>query len=147
MTDNSPKAVVLRTSEVFDGTIPGVDRYLEFFAEDAVWEFSPTPERSDWARIESKPAARALYHRVYSGVRDGLNETLNVIAEGDLVVLEGRWTSTAARDMNGVAAGTRRRHDFTTLFTVRDGLIVHARQYAVTPIMVTSDSPTGGRSQ
>lgn len=143
MGDNSPKALVLRATAVFDGTIPGIDRYLEFFAEDAVWEFSPTQERSDWARLEGKSAARTLYHGVYSGVRDGMSEILNVVAEGDLVVLEGRWTSTAARDMNGVAAGTRRRHDFTTLFTVRDGLIVHARQYVVTPIVVAVDSPTG----
>lgn len=143
----TPKEVALRATEVFDGTIPGIDRYLEFFDEDAVWEFSPTSERPDWARIEGKQAARRLYHRVYSDRRDGLNETLNVVAEADLVVIEGRWTSTLARDENGIAAGTRRRHDCTTILTVRHGLIVQARQYCATPVVVAPDAQTEGGTQ
>lgn len=125
----TPKEIVLEASACFDGTIPGIDRYLEYFAEEAVWEFSPSAESPSWLRIEGKEEARKLYRAVYATRAQGESATRSVVAEGNTVVVEASWTSTLTDAANGLPAGTRRRFDFVAIYGVADGLIDSFRQH------------------
>ncbi len=128
MTDNSPKAIVLRANELFDGTDAGTDRFLEMFAESAVWEFAPTTESPQWRRVEGREAARALYYFVYRQRRDVSVTVHEVVAEGDTVALVGTMWNTLTVDARGFPAGSRLRFEYASIFKVRDGLIVSAKQ-------------------
>lgn len=126
----------MAASDEFDGSLEGIDRYLEYFAETATWEFSPTAENPTWVRIEGKEAARTLYKQIYDRVRDGVSTVHDILEDDDRVALAGTWESTTTVQVSDIPAGTRRRHDFVTLFRVSDGLIVRAAQYGVTPQVV-----------
>ena len=127
----------MAASREFDGSLEGVDRYLEYFAETAIWEFSPTAENPTWVRIEGKDAARALYKQVYSQVRDGVSTVHDILEDDHRVALAGTWESTTTVQIRDIPAGTRRRHDFVTLFRVSGGLIVRAAQYGAAPQVVS----------
>ncbi|MBK6561303.1 nuclear transport factor 2 family protein [Candidatus Amarobacter glycogenicus] len=58
--------------------------------------------------------------------RDGLNETLNVVAEADLVVIEGRWTSTLARDENTPGPADCRSHRPTRSHRPGEAVLRHS---------------------
>ncbi|KAA0241351.1 hypothetical protein EDM76_00025 [bacterium] len=135
MTDTSPKAVVLRAMNLFDGSRAGTDRYLGMFAESAVWEFAPTAESPRWSRVEGKEAARALYYRVYDQ-RHGVSSTVHeVVAEGDSVVVAYTYSGTVSADVPGFPAGSRRNFECVNLYKVRDGLIVRCVQYTGSPVL------------
>ncbi|MCE7928312.1 MAG: nuclear transport factor 2 family protein [Dehalococcoidia bacterium] len=135
MTDNSPRAVVLRATDLFDGTLAGTDRYLEMFADSAVWEFAPTAESPRWSRVEGKKAARALYQRVYDQRSDVSSTIHEVVTEGDTVVVTYTYSGTVSADVPGFPAGSRRNFEAVNLYTVSDGLIVRYVQYTGSPVL------------
>ena len=125
MTDNSPKAVVLRMIDLYNDHSPDVyvtERFLELYSETIVQEFVATA-RIPARRLVGKQAARENLAAISAWFRNSHTEVHEVVAEGDRVVMRYTWTGTVTRDMPGFAAGSNVRADGSDFFTVRDGLI------------------------
>jgi len=127
MTDNSPKAVVLRSFELYNDHSPDVyidvEKFLESFADDYATEFAATP-RSPARRLAGKQANRETIAAISTWLRDSHTEVHEAVAEGDRVAVRHTWTGVVTRDVPGFTAGTKLRADGSDFYTVRDGLIV-----------------------
>lgn len=126
MTDTTPKAIVLRSIELYNDHPPEVyvtERFLELFADDYVSVFTATP-RLPARRVVGKQANRENIAAISKWFRNSHTELHELLAEGDRVVIRHTWTATVTRDMPGFPAGSTVRADGSDFYTVRDGLIV-----------------------
>jgi len=126
LTDNSPKAVVLRHIELYSDGTPdsyGSDRWLDVWAEDSAQEFLPSAQFPKGMRFEGKAAIRENLREVSATWRDRRQVVHDIIAEGDRVALLSTWSAFPATDLGPIKAGTRMRLECTDFFRVKDGLI------------------------
>lgn len=146
MTDNSPKAVVLRSFELYNDHSPDVyidvEKFLESFADDYVAEFAATP-RSPARRLAGKQANRENIAAISTWLRDSHAEVHEAVAEGERVAVRYTWTGIVTHDLPAFTAGTKLRADGTGFYTVRDGLMVEMVD-VMGPILA-AESETGGR--
>ena len=127
MTDNSPKAVVLKHIELYSDGTPesyGSERWLDVWAEDAVQEFLPSAQFPKGMRFNGKAAIRQNLAQVSATWRDRRQVVHDIVAEGDRVALRSTWSAFPAKDLGSIPAGTRMRLECTDFFRVRGGLIV-----------------------
>ena len=130
MTDNSPKAIVLRMlDQAMLDTLHGTAKFLDSFTDSAVWEYAPTAGAPQWRRLQGKEARRAAYHRVYDQAIDTTMTIHEVVAEGGSVAVAYAFGVTFATDRPGLPGGTRALAECVNMFQVRDGLIVSEKQY------------------
>ena len=130
MTDNSPKAIVLRMlDQAMLDMLHGTAEFLDSFADSAVWEYAPTAGAPQWRRLQGKEARRAAYHRVYDQATDTTMTIHEVVAEGGSVAVAYAFGVTFATDRPGLPGGTRALAECVNMFQVRDGLIVSEKQY------------------
>ncbi|MBK9344356.1 MAG: nuclear transport factor 2 family protein [Dehalococcoidia bacterium] len=130
MTDNSPKAIVLRMlDQAMLDMLHGTAEFLDSFADSAVWEYAPTAGAPQWRRLQGKEARRAAYHRVYDQATDTTMTIHEVVAEGGSVAVAYAFGVTFATDWPGLPAGARAVFECVNLFAVSDGLIVSEKQY------------------
>lgn len=127
MTDNSPKAVVLRSIEFYNDHPPevylDVEKFLSLWSDDCVQEFAATPQ-TPARRVFGKQPTRDNVAALSVWLRDSQTEVHEAVEEGDRVAVRYTWTGIVTRDVPGFAAGTMLRADGTGFYTVRDGLIV-----------------------
>lgn len=127
MIDNSPKAVVLRSIDLYNDHPPevyvDVEKFLSAWSEDCVQEFAATPQ-TPARRVVGKQPTRDTVAGLSTWLRDSHTEVHEAIAEGDRVAIRYTWTGVVTRDVPGFNAGTKLRADGTGFYTVRDGLIV-----------------------
>lgn len=127
MTDNSPKAVVLRSIDLYNDHPPevyvDVEKFLAPWSEDCVLEFAATPQRPA-RRLAGKQANRENIAAISTSLRDAHTEVHDAIAEGARVAVRYTWTGIVTRDVPGFVVGTKLRADGTGFYTVRDGLVV-----------------------
>lgn len=100
MTNNSPKAVVLEMIRSFDKT----GRYLDYYADDAVWHFAPTAESPQWRRVDGKAARRALHHQVYDSATFLDMSVVQAVEDGNDVAVHYtfRMESPATASLGGL---------------------------------------------
>jgi hypothetical protein len=70
---------------------------------------------------------------------------LNLVAQGDQVVLEQIWQGTAAAAVEPLRPGDRVRFRVVSFFTLRDGLIIKQTDYVI-PLPGENQSDIGGTS-
>ncbi len=130
MTDNSPKAIVLRMLDqrMLD-MLHGTAEFLDSFAETAVWEYAPTADVPQWRRVEGKEARRAAFHRAYNQTIDATRTVHDVVAETGSVAVAYAFGVTFAADRPGLPAGARAVFECVNLFAVSEGLILSEKQY------------------
>lgn len=141
MTDISPKAVVLRSIELYNDHPPEVyvtEDFLELYADDYVCEFAATT-RSPARRLAGKQANRENIAAISKWLRNSRTELHEVLAEGDRVVIRHTWTGVVTHDFPGFAAGTKVRADGADFYTVKDGLIVEVVD-VMGPVLPAADS-------
>lgn len=138
MTENSPKAVALEMIRSFDRT----GRYLDSYADDAVWHFAPTAESPQWRRVDGKAARRALHHQVYDSATFLDMSVVQAVEDGNDVAVHYtfRMESPATASLGG-----RVRVEVTTFYSVRDGLIVAQKQFSGPTIPDTGSDEGGGQ--
>ena len=130
MTDNSPKAIVLRMlDQAMLDTLHGTAKFLDSFTDSAVWEYAPTAGAPQWRRLQGKEARRAAYHRVYDQAIDTTTTVHEVVAEGGSVAVAYTFGVSFAADRPGLPAGVHGLFECVNLFAVSDGLIVSEKQY------------------
>jgi len=115
------KAVVLRLIEAFNG------RRLDLLEDVLHPEFRG---RGISAFVPDKPevgpdARRKLYETFYQAIPDARGEVLDVVAEGDKVVLVDRFGGTHRGEFLG-RPGTGNRIEWTAIhiYTIRDGRVL-----------------------
>lgn len=127
MTDQSPKAVVLRSIALYNDHAPevylDVEKFLALWSDDCVQEFAATPQTSA-RRVVGKQPTRDTVAALSTWLRDSQTEVHEAVEEGDRVAVRYTWTGVVTRDVPGFSAGTKLRADGTGFYTVRDGLIV-----------------------
>ena len=130
MTDNSPKAVVLRmlNQRMLD-MLRGTTEFLDSFADSAVWEYAPTADAPQWSRVHGKEARRTAFRRAYDQAIDSTRTVHDAVAEAGSVAVAYAFGVTFATDWPGLPAGARAVFECVNLFAVSDGLIVSEKQY------------------
>lgn len=127
MTDNSPKAVVLRSIELYNDHPPevylDVEKFLSAWSDDCIQEFAATAQ-TPARRVFGKQPTRDTVAGLSTWLRDSQTEVHEAVEEGVRVALRYTWTGIVTRDVPGFSAGTKLRADGTGFYTVRDGLIV-----------------------
>ena len=115
------KAIALRLIEVFNG------RRLDLLEDVLHPEFRG---RGMSALAPDEPevgpgARRKLYEMFYQAIPDARGEVLDVVAEGDKVVLVDRFGGTHRGEFFG-SPGTRNHIEWTAIhiYTIRDGKIL-----------------------
>ncbi|MBK6561304.1 nuclear transport factor 2 family protein [Candidatus Amarobacter glycogenicus] len=124
MTDNSPKAVVLRYYDLYNDGTPdsyGSERFLDLFADDAVIDL---PEAAGLpARRGGKETLRERIAGAAAMFRNRHMAVTELVAEDERVVARTTWAASAAADSPGLPAGTRVRGEIVEFMTVRNGRI------------------------
>jgi predicted ester cyclase len=115
------KAVALRLAEVFNGRRLDLleDVLHPAFRERALSAFPPEgPDVGPGAR-------RKLYESFYQAIPDARAEVIDVVAEGDKVVVLDRFGGTHRGDFLG-RPGTGRRIEWMAIhiYTIRDGKVL-----------------------
>ena len=127
MTDNSPKAVVLRSIDLYNDHPPevylDVEKFLSLWSDDCVQEFAATPQTPARRTVGKQPTRDAVA-ALSTWMRASHTTVHEAVAEGDRVAVRYTWTGVVTRDVPGYHAGTVVRADGTGFYTVRDGLIV-----------------------
>lgn len=136
-----PLSVVQRMFELYnDGTADsyGSDRFMRFWADDFVVEYGASAQFPQGRRLEGKPRMRRELEQASTAMRNRHVFVREMVADGDSVVVGYSFWATTAVDMASIPAGSRIRMDATSFFTVRDGLMVHEKQYAG-PMVLSPD--------
>jgi ketosteroid isomerase-like protein len=143
MTDTSPKAVVLRSIELYNDHPPevylDVEKFLLLWSDDCVQEFAATAQ-TPARRVVGKQPTRDTVAGLSTWLRDSQEDVHEAVEEGARVAVRYTWTGIVTRDVPGCSAGTKLRADGTGFYTVRDGLIVEMVD-VMGPIL-----PAGGAS-
>lgn len=100
------------------------------FAEDAEWIELPTPGRPK-GRQGNRAFMREQQEQILRLFPDRQMNILNLVAQGEQVVLELEWRGTAAATVGGLRAGAQARLRIASSFTLVDGLIVRQTDYCV----------------
>ncbi len=121
MTDNSPKAVVERFWEMYNGR-ETVLQTADLCAEDCEHHqaalFGPPAHY-----VGRKPQIERI-RMVAAAFSDWQVTPLQIVAEGEDVACRYAWTATSRVPLPGFPAGSRLRMEASCFFTARDGLIV-----------------------
>lgn len=142
MTDSSTKEVVMNVFAAWDSSAEeGPQSSLAFYADDCVWEFSPTTATPRWSRVEGRAAMSELRRQIYRNRRGLPTEISHVLVEGDSVVVAYTARSATTFDIPGFPAGSRRRTEIVNIYTVRDGLIVAERQHTGHTLLEREEQP------
>ena len=127
MTDNSPKAVVLRSIDLYNDHPPevylDVEKFLSLLSDDCVQEFAATPQTPARRTVGKQPTRDAVA-ALSTWMRASHTMVHEAVAEGDRVAVRYTWTGVVTRDVPGYHAGTVVRADGPGFYPVRDGLIV-----------------------
>lgn len=132
MTGNNPRDVIARFYELYSDGTPesyGSEQFMDLWADDIVVEYAPTQQSPQWRRIEGKEAMRKEHGRVSRWMRNRRARAQDIVVEGDSVAVTWAFWATAAVHMPGIPAGSRLRMDGADFYTVRDGLVVHLKQF------------------
>lgn len=127
MTDNSPRAVVLRAIELYNDhpadVYLDVEKFLAAWSDDCVQEFAATPQ-TPARRTVGKQPTRDNVAALSIWLRDSQTEVHEAVSEGGRVAVRYTWTGIVTKDVPAFTAGTKLRADGTGFYTVQDGLIV-----------------------
>ncbi|MBI5948545.1 MAG: nuclear transport factor 2 family protein [Chloroflexi bacterium] len=136
MTDNSPKAVALRSFDLYNDGTPesyGTDRFLEVWAEDAVMEFRPSAQFPHGMMHSGKAEIRKNHADVSRVWRNRRCIMHDLVSDGDRVVILHTWSAVAAVDLPSVPAGATLSLDCADFYTVKDGLITRMAELVGPP--------------
>lgn len=125
MTDNPDRALgALLRRAMGDRLIPDAEGFLTMCADDIVFEFPFAPERGVH-RLEGKKALAAYLPRIGRLIRiDGIEvTTIHRSTDPDVVILEMEATGA------GVQTGARYDQRYISVVRMREGKIVHYRDY------------------
>ena len=123
-TTESNKATVVRLLEhVFNDR--NLDDLPEVLAEDFVLDpLAAFPPQ----KVHGPDGMRAVYKGFYEGIPDVRAETLQIVAEGDVVMVHDRFGGTHSGQLGPFAPTNRPLHwNVTHLYRLRDGKIVEDR--------------------
>jgi steroid delta-isomerase-like uncharacterized protein len=100
-----------------------LDRLGDYYSEEFTSDYAPyAPARKGLAGIRAMVEGA---HRVYTDYRE---EILDMLGEGDRVMVRLMLTGTVRSDWGGVpAVGKRVAHQEVVVITFRDGKIVHQK--------------------
>lgn len=121
MTDTSPKAIVARFWEMYNGPdtiLQTADLCTEDCEHHQAALFGPPAHY-----VGRKPQIERV-RMVAAAFSDWHVTPLQIVAEGEDVACRYAWTATARMPLASFAAGAKLRMEASCFFTVRDGLIV-----------------------
>src|SRR5262245_38852338 len=107
---------------------PRADAFSDLYAADVVQEEFPNRLLPHGARRD-RAALREAMSKGLALMAHQTFELVNVLATGNSVAVEGRWTGTVAVDAGPFKAGTTIRARFAQVFDFRDGKVVAIRNY------------------
>ncbi|MEE6138110.1 nuclear transport factor 2 family protein [Mycobacterium sp. 050128] len=117
---NDTEQLVLDFIHAFDGQTIDVDAAIALVAEDFMWQLhvplSPVIAGRDAARAELEK-----HNSLSTGMIDG-SEIRTIVSTGDTVVVE-------RIDVNSLGGGEPVTFYVVAVFEVRDGAIIHWREY------------------
>jgi len=141
MEDLDPLAVVQRFCELYNDGTPdsyGSDRFTSLWSEDFVIDYGASAQFPQGRRLEGKPRMLKELERASRLLRDRHTFEREMVAAGETVVVGASFWATTAVHMPGFPAGSRIRMDVVDFHTVRDGLIVHTKEY-IGPMVLSPD--------